>query len=790
MADFFSRLLDTSDFPPRWECGDWSTAHGWLHIISDLAIASAYFAIPVVLGSLIIRRHRDLQFAFLIFLFASFILSCGITHLIEASLFWEPWYRLSGLAKAVTAVISWITVIALVRVAPAAHRVQELASSKAELEEKIEDKQEALQTAHETAVELELILDSTAEGIFGVDREGVCTFSNTSAARLLGYGSPQELTGKPIALLLKSAPDGGDDSTNWVKDVLKTASSGVRAHSEDTEFAKVDGTSLAVEYWSHPVMEGAEHTGAVVTFFDITKRKESEVELIAAREIAEKERQAAVKANHQKTQFLANISHEIRTPMNAILGFSELMEGVVHGDKAKQYLSIVRGSGESLLELINDLLDLSKIEAGKIELNPEPSDLAKVVHSIAALVSPLASEKDIAVTVNLAPDLPRMVIIDRLRFRQIVMNLVSNAIKFTDRGEVSVNIAGLIVEEHPEKLDLTIEVTDTGCGISKDDLDEIFKPFHQAEQETETLIEGTGLGLSISNKLAGLMGGRIDVQSEENVGSTFTISVPGILVSEEAAKTTPTSADGVPDLNRIRPSQILIADDNPLNRELIEEMFSSSHHEIMIAEDGAEAVELAEKENPDAILMDIRMPKLDGRAALRVLRGNPALETTTVLAVTASSLLNKEKTLREEFDGYLRKPFSRKELFDALAARLPLIEHEAETVLVEENVPQKKSGEWTIEEDDNPADWEELADELAELESTAWEEISQTLATKSVMTFAQNLGRLGTAHACSTLAAYGAELASVTEMFELSRMEKEINRFPLLVAWIRERSDS
>ena len=657
-----------------------------------------------------------------------------------------------------------------------------IVSSEIDLRTRIAGEGGYLEELQESREQLERILDSTGEGIYGIDPGGCCTFSNQSCLQLLGYDSPDELLGKQMhELIHHTRPDGSPYPTEECR-IHVAAIKGQPAHVEDEFLWRKDGTSFAAEYRSYPISRNGQRYGAVVTFTDISGRLRARQELIDARERAEE-------SDRQKTQFLANMSHEIRTPMNAILGFSELMESVVVSKKAKEYLAVIRDSGRSLLELINDILDLSKIEAGRIELNIEPVDLNELVQSVVALIAPDATGKGLELSVDVAAELPKCLLLDRLRVRQILLNLLSNAVKFTRAGSIAVKVCAEAATRDGQRMDLILAVSDTGVGISKLQQKRIFKAFHQVSSTDESGLSGTGLGLSISKRLAKLMDGEITVSSTPGKGSTFTVTLQNVEAALEEVSPHRAVLENEQDLDLIRASRILVVDDNEVNRRLISEIFDGSHHEILLAEDGEQAIEIAHREKPDLVLMDIRMPRLDGRKALQILRSDAELPELPVVAVTASSLLNKEKALRKAFDGYLRKPFSKAQLFRELARRLPLVEPDAGSgeagdgpdVLASGLAP----GEVATVPDGRIDDWKRLADELHELEQSSWQTVSQTLAIQTVIEFARNLKRLAAANDCAFLGEYADSLHTRAEHFKLAALERQLTGFPELIVALR-----
>ena len=373
----------------------------------------------------------------------------------------------------------------------------------------------------------------------------------------------------------------------------------------------------------------------------------------------------ASRENREKSHFLANMSHEIRTPMNAIFGFAQLLDERVEGEQAKDYVRAITQSGESLLALINDILDLSRIEAGRLDLHPQPTDLRGLLADVLSMFAPMASERGLTLHSQIDASLPPALLVDPLRVRQIVANLVGNALKYTESGGVT-----LSAEARPDAagdtVTLILSVDDTGIGIAPAQLATVWEPFVQAHA-SKGAREGTGLGLSIVKRLVDRMGGHVEVHSEPGRGSHFRVSLPALPEATPADATESRETIRLQDLPALR---VLIVDDIELNRRLIENWFAPTQHEIRSASGGHEGVALAQDFRPDVVLMDIRMPDLDGLGALQRLRADPALAGTKVLAVTASSLLGEEAELRQRFDGYLRKPLQREDLCIAIAAAI------------------------------------------------------------------------------------------------------------------------
>lgn len=371
----------------------------------------------------------------------------------------------------------------------------------------------------------------------------------------------------------------------------------------------------------------------------------------------------ARRANDEKSAFLASMSHEIRTPMNAIFGFSQLLGDNVRDPLQREWVAAIRRSGQMLLDLINDVLDLSKIEAGKLQLNPQGTDVSELAAEILALFEPMAEAKGVRLRCEVDRNNLVPVEIDAQRLRQILMNLLSNAVKYTERGEV---VLRLSMRPSPlgEGRDMRLSVRDTGTGIAPEQQTQIFEAFYQAESPDGKVRQGTGLGLSITKRLVDLMQGRIHVVSRVGEGATFRVDIPNLMPATVAS---PEETDTRADFDRLPPLKILVVDDVEWNIEVAKGYLRDSRHEVNIARDGAEAVEAARRLRPDVVLMDLRMPRMNGYRAFEAIRADAELRDVRVIAVTASSLLNEDEDQKTHFDGYIRKPYAPIELFSTLS---------------------------------------------------------------------------------------------------------------------------
>jgi PAS domain S-box-containing protein len=519
------------------------------------------------------------------------------------------------------------------------------------------DSKRAKEKIREGSELVRLLLDSTPEAIYGIDTAGRCTFCNTSCLQLLGYESGADLLDRNMHELIHHTR--ADGTPYPVEDchIYAAFRQGTGTHIDDEVLWRRDGTHFPAEYWSRAIRRGEELVGSVVTFVDITGRRQAEQALRDAKDAAEA-------ANDAKSIFLANMSHEIRTPMNGILGMTELVLDTDLTIEQKENLGLVRLSAESLLSIINDILDFSKIEAGKLEIEAIPFDLRESLGETMKSLSVRAHQKGLELIYDVQPDVSEALIGDPGRIRQVLINLVGNAVKFTEKGEVFINVEQESCEDTITSLHFMVK--DTGVGVPEDKQRKIFEAFSQADGSMARKYGGTGLGLTICSRLVTMMGGAIWVESQPGQGSTFHFTLRLAVHDKQ-------SRDAVPlQLQQLRDLHALIVDDNFTNRRVLTGMLVRWGMRPTSVEGGRAALQALEVAKSTGrpfplILLDGQMPEMDGFTLVERIKKDPELVGATIMMLTSAGHMGDAARCRElGISAYLVKPIRQGELLEGI----------------------------------------------------------------------------------------------------------------------------
>lgn len=505
---------------------------------------------------------------------------------------------------------------------------------------------------------------------------------------------------------------------------------------------------------------------------DITESKQAEQERIA--------RKVAEDSNRAKSMFVANMSHEIRTPMNVILGYADILDNVLTVKEHRDYIASIKTSSKSLLTIINDILDLSKIEAGKIELQYDVIDTASFFEQFQRMFSSKLEEKNILFNLEIDPSTPAGLFVDEIRLLQILSNLIGNALKFTKQGYIRVKVHAENPKVTSEKqgvpktiTDLFIEVEDSGIGIPLHLQESVFDEFMQADDRKT---QGTGLGLAITKRLVNLLGGSVSLTSVPDVGSSFKVIIPAIECYDEVEKKS--SADIFnPEFIEFEKATILVVDDYEVNRNYLKDALKDSNISVIMASNGEQALKIAKKEVPRLIITDTRMPSMDGFSLLEKLKMNKKLCHIPVIAYTAAAMKTSLKRIAEsDFAGLLVKPVLVNELYRELCKHLP---YKASMPVAEDSA---------VSSADDSMEIFQAGDLLQALETGfmgRYAAFTKRQPIAGIRDFGTDLKNLGAKHNAITVIQYGEDMENAADNFNIEKILALITRFPELLKQIK-----
>ena len=496
----------------------------------------------------------------------------------------------------------------------------------------------------ESEVQLRSITEHSPDHILSLNLDLKIEYANRPSPGL----TLKELLGHSI---LDFLPD--DEARIMVGGKLRSAISTAQPTTYQTLYPIPDDGEIVYESRVVPQVINGRVVRLTLTATEITERRRAEKALKQSKAEAEE-------ANKAKSLFLANMSHEIRTPMNAIMGFAQILGTMVKDAKQQSYLSFIRSGGESLLNLINDILDLSKIESGKLTFSPRPTLVTEMLQEMEMMFGALAVDKGLQFKIIPPEPMPPMMLLDTGRMKQILINLLGNALKFTDEGSITTLIKWQPTEDETARLE--IQVADTGIGVPEDQRELIFEAFEQQKGQSHAKYGGTGLGLAISRRLARMMGGDLSVSPNYLQGSVFRVWLEGVPIIAGSAQ----EAEGLfseQDKFRFKAAKILVGDDVESNRKLIVSYLEGQPFDLVEAADGKEILEKAQAQKPDLILMDYKMPDMNGVEVALQLKERTLLNKIPIIMISASAMEEERKQCLEVVEAFLPKPVSQRQLF-------------------------------------------------------------------------------------------------------------------------------
>ncbi len=611
------------------------------------------------------------------------------------------------------------------------------------------------------------LVDTMLDGLVLFDAFGRIGFCSNRFAQMLGT-TKEKIQGKDSYDLIDPP------SVKTLATSMELWKRGQSKPFELTWTAK-GGKKIQTALSAWPVMDKLGRlAGGFAVITDITWKKKAEEALRKAKEEAEA-------ASRAKSDFLAAMSHEIRTPMNAVLGFAEILESEITDELHLQHLAAIRNGGKTLLSLINDILDLSRIEAGKLSLQTVPTDLFSLLQEVTNMFEKRAKAKGLDLPLVIDPKLPKTVLLDGNRIRQILINLVANAIKFTEHGFVEISV-GVSPKDRRDEVDIKLVVRDSGMGIAGDELLSIFEAFEQRKGQDSNKFGGSGLGLAITRRLVELMKGTISVTSAVGRGSTFKVSIPSVTVVEKLIQYS-TQEQETEFL--FEQATVLVVDDDPANRALVRTWLEKSGMKVIEATNGRLGLSAIFKHNPAMVFMDRKMPVMTGDQALEAIRTKGTNRNLAVIAMSASVNKNSAKELAAKgYSGFIPKPITRIKLIEALKAHIPFKQISKESGHPSQTeISAKTSDEMTFSTD--IIDIQSLLKSLSQ-EKDVWKKLVKAPVLDEIEEFASRICVMGHDHGASSLVAWSRQVEKKAQRLDLSGLSVELKKFPDLVGKIKE----
>lgn len=609
-------------------------------------------------------------------------------------------------------------------------------------------------------------IESTSEGIVVVNSDNVITKYNKRFLEFWNF-KEEDINNNDWNVIIEELinltvnPEIGRERIRVVNQTKEL--------SDTYQFELKDGR--IVERTTVPQLIEGEIVGRVWNYKDITERATFVKELQKAKEFAEN-------ANSAKGIFLANMSHEIRSPLNAVIGFSSLLHSQLERTDLKEYVDSIKTSGQTLLNLINDILDLSKIEAGKMHIHNAPVNFRALIIETEQIFTIKTNEKQINVINDFQENFPVSLEFDELRLRQILINLIGNAVKFTDSGFIKIKLSHKL--KNSNIADISISIIDSGIGISDEHLEKIFDNFQQQEDQDNRKYGGTGLGLAITKRLIELMNGKISLTSTVNEGSTFTIIFKDVKISKQLA---PEIISKRININQIKfsSSKVLIIDNDPMILLMFKSFFKGSGIKIFTAKSGIDGNKAIAKEKFDLIILDILMPDMDGFETLDLFKKNSFVKDIPVISMTASSTFQKfsdDKRIKL-FNGQLNKPFMLEDIYIELTKYLPYKTIENNELKFEKNV-------FSLVHKNDACLSPEIISYFEESVSPLWENLQQRPSMSKADEMAKVVLKIGNKYKSDAIIAYGNEISFCVINFDIEKLKLTLNKYPDLLKKFHE----